>query len=117
MRFKVDENLPVEASAILCDAGHDAVTVVGQEMSGAADAEIGLICQEEGRVLVTLDTDFADIRAYPPEDYAGLIVLRLKWQDKTHVLRTVERLLPLLPVESPQQRLWIVEETHVRIRE
>jgi len=42
---------------------------------------------------VTLDLDFADIRTYPPEDYPGLIVLRLGWQDKPHVLDVFRKLL------------------------
>jgi hypothetical protein len=28
MKFKVDENLPVEVVSVLCDAGHDAISVV-----------------------------------------------------------------------------------------
>jgi hypothetical protein len=33
---------------------------------------------------VTLDLDFANIRAYPPGKHAGIVVLRLKHQDKIH---------------------------------
>lgn len=33
LKFKVDENLPVEAAALLRDAGHDAVTVDDQGMT------------------------------------------------------------------------------------
>jgi hypothetical protein len=36
----------------------------------------------ESRILVTLDRDFANIEAYPPRQHAGIIVLRLKTQDK-----------------------------------
>jgi hypothetical protein len=36
---------------------------------GHSDAEIAQVCQREARVLVTMDLDFADIRAYPPQDY------------------------------------------------
>jgi hypothetical protein len=42
--------------------------------------------QKGKAALVTLDTDFCDIRKYSPQDYHGLIVLRLKRQDKPHVL-------------------------------
>lgn len=63
MRFKVDENLPVEVAELLRQAGYGAITVHDQGLGGEADAEIASICQEEERALVTLDTDFADIRA------------------------------------------------------
>ena len=74
-------------------------------------------CQEEGRVLVTLDMDFADIRAYPPSGFPGIIVLRLGRQDRLHVLNVFTRALALLHTDPLEGRLWIVEEDRVRIRE
>jgi predicted nuclease of predicted toxin-antitoxin system len=116
MAFKVDENLPVELADLLRQAGYDAVTVFKQHLEGSTDSDIASVCQEERRVLVTLDTDFADIRAYPPAQFPGLIVLRLHRQDKPHVLEVLERLIPLLSSEPLEHLLWIVEETRVRIR-
>jgi predicted nuclease of predicted toxin-antitoxin system len=116
MAFKVDENLPVEIADLLRQAGYDAVTVSEQHLEGSTDSAIASVCQEEGRALVTLDTDFADIRAYPPAQFPGLIVLRLHRQDKPHVLEVIERLIPLLSSEPLEHLLWIVEETRVRIR-
>ena len=78
MKFKIDENLPVEIAALLQQAGYDTTTVWSEQLSGQPDSSIAAICQREQRVLVTLDTDFGDIRAYPPEQYSGFIVLRLK---------------------------------------
>lgn len=47
MRFKVDENLPVEAAERLRQAGHDATTVAEQRLSGATDASLAALCQRE----------------------------------------------------------------------
>ncbi len=116
MAFKVDENLPVEVADLLRQAGHDAATVAEEELGGAPDADISTVCQDEGRALITLDTDFGDIRAYPPEQYPGVVVLRLRRQDKPHVLGVVERLLTMLSEEQLAHRLWIVSETQLRIR-
>ena len=69
------------------------------------------------RVLVTMDLDFADIRAYPPQDYPGLIVLRPRLQVKQHILHLVQRTVPLLDLELLRGRLWIVSESGVRIWE
>ena len=96
LKFKVDENLPTEAAELLASAGHDAVTVGDQRMVGQPDPNVATVCQREGRVVVTLDLDFADIRAYPPGDYAGIIVLRLARLDKSRVLSVLQRLLPVL---------------------
>ena len=116
MDFKIDENLPIEVADLLRQVGHDAVTVVEQHLTGASDSDIASACQGEGRVLITLDTDFADIRAYPPAQFPGLIVLRLQRQDKPHVLEVIRRLIPLLSSEPLEHLLWIVEETRLRIR-
>lgn len=115
MKFKVDENLPIECAEMLTLARHDALTVSGQNMQGAPDLSLARICQQEGRVLVTLDLDFADIRAYPPAEFPGFIVLRVVRQDKRHLLDVFRRVIPLMERENPQNRLWIVEESCVRV--
>jgi len=115
VKFKVDENLPIELAEMLTLARHDALTVSGQSMQGIADLPLAHVCRQEGRILVTLDLDFADIRAYPPTEFPGFIVLRLGRQDKRHLLEVFRRVIPLVDREPPQKRLWIVEELCVRI--
>ena len=117
MRFKVDENLPVQCIEQFRDAGHDVLSVHDQGLSGAPDPRVAEVCTAEERVLVSLDLDFADIRTYPPWGGAGIIVSRLRSQDAATLRRVVDRLLVLLPDESPTGRLWGVEEDKVRIRE
>ena len=116
MKFKVDENLPAEAAELLQQAGHDAVTAATQHLSGATDEEILSVCRREGRSLVTLDLGFADIRTYPPAQCPGLVVLRLKRQDKLFVLQVLARLVPVLAREPLARHLWIVDEERIRVR-
>ena len=66
---------------------------------------------------MTLDLDFANIQAYPPETAAGIVVLRLARQDKLRVLEVVTRLIPEFATKRVSQQLWIVEEDRIRIRE
>jgi len=117
MDFKIDENLPIEVARLFSQAGHTAFTVLDQGLGGEMDRTIADRCKAERRILVTLDAGFADIRAYPPSDYPGLIVLRLDRQDKETVLRVVNRLQDLVERERIAERLWIVDEQRVRIRE
>ncbi len=116
MQFKIDENLPVEVADLLINAGHDAKTVNDQQLQGASDPVLIKVCRSEHRVLVTLDTDFSDIRAYPPEEFSGIIVLRVKTQAKNHVIKVLQNITYLIGREPLIQHLWIVEETKVRIR-
>jgi predicted nuclease of predicted toxin-antitoxin system len=116
MRFKIDENLPIEVAELLRAAGHDALTVLDQQLGGRPDRTIGDTIRDEKRALITLDLDFADIRTFPPADYAGLIVLRLAVQAKPSVLAVIERVIPLLSTEPLIGMLWVVDETALRIR-
>jgi predicted nuclease of predicted toxin-antitoxin system len=116
MRFKVDENPPVEVAEMLRQAGHDAATVLEQHLGGSDDAQLAALCQLESRTLVTLDMDFSDIRTYPPAEYPGLVVLRLRQQDKPHVLDVFRHLVQVLHQEPIEGHLWIVEENRIRIR-
>ena len=116
MQFKIDENLHPEVATLLRQHGHDATTVYDQGLRGHSDAEIAYICEREARALVTMDLDFADIRAYPPQDYAGIIVLRLTDQSRPAVLRVFRQMLALLDRESLTAHLCIVAEHQIRIR-
>ena len=98
-------------------AGHDALTVSDEGLGGSVDRKVVAVSRLEKRVLITLDTDFANIRTYPPTRYEGLVVLRLKRQDKAYVLDILSRILPVLSSEPLSGSLWIVDEKRVRIRQ
>ncbi|MDE0417298.1 MAG: DUF5615 family PIN-like protein [bacterium] len=117
MQFKMDENLPVELAGMFREAGHDAVTVLDQSLTGARDSDIASVCIREGRAIVTLDMDFADIRTYPPDAYPGLVVFRPSNQSREHVLRIGTRLLNVLTGATLAGRLWIVEDSRIRVRQ
>jgi len=116
MKFKLDENDPVESAELLRQNGHDVLTVIGQELGGETDEVVARVCQHEKRALVTFDTGFADIRAYPPQAFPGMIVFRLKKQSSIYVLEVLERLMDTISSEPVEGHLWIVEEDRIRIR-
>ena len=51
MRFKIDENLPVEAAYSLIAAGHDAATIHDEGLVGYPDPDVAAVCQSERRAL------------------------------------------------------------------
>lgn len=117
MKFKIDENLPVTACQILQNSGHDAVSVFDQHLEGKPDNKIADVCKEEHRILITLDSGFANILAYPPNQHTGIIVIRTRDQSKPVVLALVQQVASALAIESPQNQLWIVEPDRIRVRE
>ena len=67
--------------------------------------------------MVTLDTDFADIRTYPPDAYPGLVVFRPSTQSRDQILLLGSRLLNLLTNATLAGQLWVVEDSRVRVRQ
>lgn len=116
MNFEIDQNRPVEFVPLLQQAGHDALTVFDEQLVGAPDSQIVTVCQRENRILITADLDLSDIRQYPPEQHPGFVVLRLHRQARPQQIAALQRILPLLVTTPLANRLWIVEETRVRIR-
>jgi predicted nuclease of predicted toxin-antitoxin system len=117
VKFKLDENLSPSLAELFTSAGHDAHSVVEQDLGGATDPSVLLRCTQESRVLVTFDLDFANIQAYPPGAHAGIVVLRLATQSHSAAAAALERVLTLLPGESLAGSLWIVEDQRVRIHD
>ncbi|MBP9890107.1 MAG: DUF5615 family PIN-like protein [Leptospiraceae bacterium] len=117
MKFKIDENLPVEIADLLRAKNLQADTVNEENLSGEDDSAISIVCKKEERILITLDLDFSDIRNYPPKEYPGFIVLRLKSQDKESIINLFKRFIPFIQEENIQNKLCILEENKVRIRE
>ena len=117
LRFKLGENMPNEVAALLREAGHDVRSALDQQLGGGSDEGLSRACRQEARVLVTLDLDFADIRAYPPADYSGIWVLRPNLQSIENLVTLVGAALAVTPREHVAQRLCIIEPGHVRIRQ
>lgn len=116
MRFKTDENMPEDVLDLLRTAGHDAESVVTERLQGAVDPVVLAAARAENRALLTFDLDLSDIRAFPPEGEAGIVVLRLADQSRIAVLAAVRRLLPLFETETLAGHLWVVTDRNVRIR-
>lgn len=80
MKVKLDENLPNELMSFLSSFNHDVDTVATENLCGAEDTTVLEAATREGRVFMTFDTDFADIRTYRSGTHAGIVVFRLSDQ-------------------------------------
>ena len=116
MKFKIDENLPLESAKMLRDAGYDAETVRDEGLEGKPDSRIYSVCLEESRILITLDVGFSNILVYPPGKHAGVIVLRLSNQSKQSVLGKIKQLLLAFKQAGPNESTWIIDDNKLRIR-
>jgi predicted nuclease of predicted toxin-antitoxin system len=77
VKLLLDENLSPLHARTLRELGHDAVSVVELGLSGADDSVVRASAVEGGRILVTLDADFANVVRYSPSDTPGVIRLKV----------------------------------------
>lgn len=116
MRFKLDENMPAALSVFLCGKGHEADTTAQEKLGGVSDPVLLEAAVREHRTFLTFDTDFADIRKYPPHTHCGIVVFRLDDQRWSALRRPVEQFLENLVLGTCDGTLVIVEQDRIRRR-
>lgn len=112
---KLDENIPDSVADILRTLGHDAALARDERLAGVNDDELLAAAKVEGRALVMLDTDFTDIRRHPPGDTPGIVVLRLHRHTLGLLRQSAMLLGDFLKREPIRGRLWILDESRLRI--
>jgi predicted nuclease of predicted toxin-antitoxin system len=116
MRFKLDENIGRRGVELLRDAGHDVATVRDENLAGADDEVLFAVVVKEGRTLVTLDYDFAQVLRFPPAKTSGIVVLELGGRASlAALLERLRSLLATLDLHPLAGRLWIIEPGRVRM--
>ena len=71
MKFKIDENPPVDLVADLHLAGHDADTVLDEKLAGASDLIVLAAALRDSRILLTLDKRDCESDPAPHEHPCG----------------------------------------------
>lgn len=116
MRVKLDENIPVLAAVVAQQLGHDADTVTSEGLVGSTDPEVLAAATGDGRLLVTLDRGFGDVRAYPPGSHGGIVVLRVESQDAASVAEVVRSFLSTNEFDDLTGCIVVVRGHLVRVR-
>jgi len=88
-KFKLDENLPEAALLLFRRNELDATNVIEEQLEGATDDHILMVCGSENRVLVTQDLDFSDITLLSRTEVPGIIIIRLRSQSREMVLKAL----------------------------
>jgi Domain of unknown function (DUF5615) len=113
---KPGENLPASAAATLAGAGHDAGTVPGEGLTGAAGPDVVSAATGAGRILVFVDVGLGDIRAYPPGGHAGIVVLGVPDQPAAAVTKTIGDLASLTELAALAGSVAVLQRGLLRIR-
>lgn len=116
MKFKLDENLPLELAEDLTRLGHEADTVYSEGPAGADDATVVKAAEASGRIVMTLDKGIANLVRYPVHKHGGTVLFRPDESGRQSVLSFIRtRLAYLLELELVG-RLTVVGSTRTRVR-
>ncbi|RMF46006.1 MAG: hypothetical protein D6750_10970 [Bacteroidetes bacterium] len=118
MRFKLDENFGPWAQEPFRQRGLDCPSVYDQGLRGANDELVLRTAVAEQRILVTMDGDFGNVVAYPPEETSGIVVLRVPGRaSRASILNLITAFLDAAHGQEIGGRLWIVEPGRIRKHE
>ena len=116
MRFLLDANIPYSAKEAF-PARHTAIHVRDIGLHRAADEVVIGWAKRHRAVLVTRDLDFANILRFPPQRYAGIMVLRLPhFYEATRIKRVLGEFLFKAREADFRKSVIIVEDGRFRIR-
>jgi predicted nuclease of predicted toxin-antitoxin system len=116
VKLLLDENLSAQHAAILREHGYDAVAVTEAGLSGEPDETVRAFAIETGRVLVTLDADFANILRFPPAGTPGVIRLKIHPPTEEAIREQIQRTLQILKDTSLVGCLAVSHGEVIRIR-
>jgi len=90
-RFLLDENIPHSVYKYLVAKGY----IVEYVPRGAKNREVASLAKNRKFTLITRDSDFADPLLYPPEEYYGIIVLRIHPPTPRNLIKALDKALTM----------------------
>lgn len=116
IRIKLDENLAQAHKVQVVEAGQDVHDVYDESLVGADDNISWEAVCEEQRLLMTLDLDFSDVRAFQTSAHPGIVLIRSKNPSVESVARILARLLNEQLLDNFRGCLVVADDSKTRIR-
>ena len=116
MKLKLDENLSRHLKPALVELGHDVLTASDEDLLSRPDVEVAKCAAREGRIVLTLDIGFADLRKYPPGSHPGIILFRPVSLGPLSVNRFVGDFIRSTDLSAFSGCVAVVEPHGVRVR-
>ncbi len=91
-------------------------TAADEGLVGQPDETVGAVAEREGRMLLTLDLEFADLRKHPPGNHPGIVLFRPRRFGPLAVNRLVEEFLRETDLEMLGGCVVVVDPSRMRVR-
>lgn len=116
MKFLLDANIPYSAKEIFPDK--DSVLHVDDiGLAQSTDEEIISWAKKNKAGLVTRDFDFANILNFPPNNYFGILILKIpSFYTATDIKRVLKKFLSRIDKKLIPKSTIIIEEHRDRIK-
>jgi predicted nuclease of predicted toxin-antitoxin system len=119
-RFFADHCVSNAIMQTLRETGHEVVRLREQLPVESPDAMVIAKAQQLDAILLSLNGDFADIVAYPPADYQGIIALQVRNHPEI-IPQLMQRLQAYVSAHADREyyrgKLLVVEVHRIRVRQ
>jgi len=116
LRLIVDNALSPRIATALAEAGHDAIHVRDRGLRDASDDEIVDFATNDSRIIVSADTDFAEILARRAGAGPSFVLLRHAPATVDLQILTLVANLPRIEQELASGAVAVIEPGRIRIR-
>ena len=115
-KLKLDENLSHRLKTSLATLPYDVATAADENLLSQPDTAVGAAAAAEGRMLLTLDVEFADLRKHPPGTHPGIIVFRPRSFGPIAVNQFVEDFAREVDLNGLAGCVVVAEPNRIRVR-
>ena len=116
MKFLVDVNIPPKVTAYIESLGHDVKSLVQEQLSNIPDERVMELALNEERTIITFDKHFGNILRYPPQNTAGIILLRIHPPLIEKIISAFDRFFKRYGETSLKGRLIVLSDKEYRMR-
>ncbi|WP_420617863.1 DUF5615 family PIN-like protein [Candidatus Poriferisocius sp.] len=117
MKFLIDQNRSPHLAELLRDSGHDAVHTSELGRERAEDRELLLLAAEEGRIVVSGDTDFGALLAVLRATLPSVILFRARNMPRAEQQAAVIlRHLDDIAKDLDQGAILVITDDRIRVR-
>lgn len=117
MKFLVDQNRSPHLAELLREAGHDAVHTTELELERAEDSELLALAADQGRVVVSGDTDFGALLAMLRATEPSVILFRARHMPRAeHQVAVILQYLDDVADDLDQGAVLVITDDRIRVR-